>query len=309
MKDKSVCILGGAGFIGSHLTEALVDAAKRVIVVDNYSTGRNFVKGATYCYADLRDYHSTLSFIKQCDIVFHLAADVGGRGYLEGKNTWSNVELDATVFRACKDVEKLVYFSSALVYPPNGTFSETQVCDLALADGSYGKGKLIGEMMLKDFAFDSASIRPFTVYGERMKENRSIGALIAKTFIKQDPFEVWGDGDQVVDYVYVKDVVKAAVFASWSSGFVNVGSEFRETPMTALEIIWDYTGWRPNDIVFRKDKPVSQERISRNTRLNRLGWQPSYTFKSGLERTVDWYFRTHSVNDVRKSLEERLVTV
>src|SRR3990167_9698591 len=158
-KSKQVCVLGGAGFIGSHLTESLLNVAKSVIVVDDFSAGlyKNIPKDAYIYQADLRNFSSCVHAMKGSDIIFHLASDNGGRGYFTNHNArmWGNLELDTTIFRACEQVEKVVFFSSA--------------CAVGEIDGVYGLEKSLGEQMLKDFSiensFSGISVRPYTVYG------------------------------------------------------------------------------------------------------------------------------------------------
>lgn len=312
--NKRVCVLGGAGFIGSHLADALVPLAKEVAIADDLSSGliENLPAHAWIFPVDLRDFKSCLRAIRGCDVVFHLASDVGGRGYMRNKTRmWGNLELDATVFRACAgEVPKVVYFSSACVYPTDkfGCFHETEVCLVEKADGAYGMEKLVAERMLKDFPFRNLIIRPFTVYGPRMKENRAIGALIAKYFIHQDPFEVWGNGTEEVDWIYVDDVVKGTILAAEKmEGVVNIGSGRDSTPLSAMQIIERCAGWVPDEIDFKTDMPTTPLRIADTTRLQSLGWKPEFSLERGIQETVDWYFNTRDIDDVRASLERRLV--
>ena len=99
------------------------------------------------------------------------------------------------------------------------------------ADGAYGKEKMVGEAMLDAYIeaghFAGCSTRSFTVYGPLMKENHAIAALIAKTLLHQDPFEIWGDGNQTRSFLYVDECVEAVLrlMRSEFTGPVNIGSE------------------------------------------------------------------------------------
>jgi nucleoside-diphosphate-sugar epimerase len=147
------------------------------------------------------------------DVVFHLAAIHGGRGYVElhQAECAKNLALDGTLIHAAHraGVEKFVFASSGCIYPlylQQDTAKELYLTeDMAGppydADGMYGWAKLMTEMALKwhynDLGFKSVSCRFFTVYGERGVENHAVMAMIARAFVRQDPFEVWGDGTQI----------------------------------------------------------------------------------------------------------------
>lgn len=291
-----MCVLGGAGFIGSHLVDALLPLAKQVGVVDDLSSGSrsNLPKDVEFFELDLRNYYRTYSILRDYDLVFHLASDVGGRAYITDhrQQMWENLELDGVIFRACADagVKKVVYFSSACVYPKISTpIYESDVREIERADGVYGMQKRISEIMLKDFPFNHVAIRPFTVYGTRMRTGYAISDLISKTLAHQDPFEVWGDGHQRVDWIYVKDLVKGVLLATekLDKDVANLGSGYWGTPISILELIWQHVGWRPQEIKYRTDMPVSPMRIADTAKMQRLGWKADFSV-DGLYETIDW---------------------
>jgi nucleoside-diphosphate-sugar epimerase len=160
--------------------------------------------------ADLREPGVTRQAMQGIEVVFHLAADHGGRGYvdLHQAGPASNLFLDGLVFwEAVKaGVAKVVYASSGCVYPnymqtdakKELYLREEDVKPPHDADNMYGWAKLMAEMTLqayhREFNLDAASCRYFTVYGPRGVENHAVIAMIARAFVHQDPFEVWGDG-------------------------------------------------------------------------------------------------------------------
>lgn len=329
-KDKHVVILGGGNLIGTHLARILNDIADVVYVVDNFSSGKleNIPNGVIFSNIDCRNYEDVERQLRPGDIVFHLAAQHGGRGYVATHDVelYNNLELDTTIFRACADVgvEKVIFSSSACAYPiayqqdPDVTayLHEDLIYykNLLTADGPYGTEKLVGEAMLDAYieqgAFKGCSTRSFTVYGPLMNESHAIAALIAKTMIRQDPFEIWGvDGNQYRNWTFVEDNVQGALLAAehLNRGAVNIGVEDRLTPNMACEIIWDIMGWRPDEITYKKDAPVGPvNRIADATKLKSLGWEPKYSFRQGLEKTIEWYLSTHDVEEVKKTLERKL---
>ncbi len=216
-RDRPVLVTGGGSFIGSHLVDALVARGARVRVADDLSSGRlDHIKGHVesrrvgFIETDLAAPGAAEAAVDGMSVVFHLAADHGGRGYVDLHQAAcaANLTLDGLVFRACHrlQVEKVVYASSGCVYPNHLQGDPGQVLYLTEdmvgppydADNMYGWAKLMGEMVLrayyKEWGMKSASCRYFTVYGERGHENHAVIAMIARAFVKQDPFVVWGDG-------------------------------------------------------------------------------------------------------------------
>ena len=328
-EDKNVVLLGGANLIGTHLAKALLPLANLVYVVDNFSSGKreNIPYGCIPMEADCRNYDEVSDILRKKDIVFHLAAQHGGRGYVASHRTelYDNLSIDATVFRACADVgvEKVIFSSSACAYPIDLQTNSDDVVYLSeglidynnmrQADGPYGTEKLVGEQMLDAYiemgAFKGCSTRSFTVYGPLMNESHAVAALIAKTMIHQDPFEVWGDGKQIRNWTYVEDNVAGALLAAeyLDRGAINVGIDDRLTPLMACDHIWNIMGWHPEFQHKQGDKPVGpRNRVADSTKLRSLGWSPKYTFQEGLEKTIEWYTSTHDVDELRQTLERKL---
>lgn len=333
--SRNVVLLGGASLIGTCLAKRLVAlGVKGLRIVDNLTIGKftNIQElvdkyDVEFHLRDLREYTEAERSVCGADIVFHLASQHGGRGYVSGHavELYDNLSLDTTIFRACSEehVEKVIFSSSACAYPTHLQSNPEELIKLSedmidykdtkQADGPYGTEKLIGEQMLDAYIergdFKGCSTRSFTVYGELMNESSAIAALIAKTMIRQNPFEIWGDGFQIRDWVFVEDNVSGALLAAENldKGAINIGTESRLTPMLACEHIWSYFDWRPAEVRLLKDKPVGPlNRVSDSTKLKSLGWEPKYSFEEGLRKTIEWYVDTHDVEELRKNLERKL---
>ncbi|HKS68744.1 MAG TPA: NAD-dependent epimerase/dehydratase family protein [Candidatus Acidoferrales bacterium] len=330
---KKVLVTGGASFIGSTLVDALLERGAQVHVVDDLTSGRlsnieDHVKAGRIAFteADLREPGVTRRAIEGIEVVFHLAADHGGRGYvdLHQAGPASNLFLDGLVFwEAVKaGVEKVVYASSGCVYPnymqtdakKELYLREQDVKPPHDADNMYGWAKLMAEMTLqayhREFNLGAASCRYFTVYGPRGVENHAVIAMIARAFVHQDPFDVWGDGTQIRNWTYVDDIVSGTILAAEKINdgtAVNLGTMERIRVLDAAKMVTEYAGYKP-EIRFLRDMPTGPVNRVADNHLARtlLGWEPKTPFGEGLRKTMDWYFASKQREQVRDVLETML---
>lgn len=319
---RRILVTGGASFIGSHLAELLVRADGQVTVADDLSSGTlgnldAIASGIAFMEGDLRRPDFAAATVGGQEIVFHLAAAHGGRGYIDTHpiECTNNMMLDHVVFAAAADagVGKVVYASSACVYPTHlqgsrnsrlllqegdGNFDEP---GKAFADGEYGWAKLMGELQLRAFhrqkGMSGVACRLFTAYGERENETHAVIALIAKAVARLEPFPIWGDGLQTRNFTYVQDTVTGmALSGAMLDGFtvINVGTDTHHTILDLLEEIFRCLDWRPVSIERQLDKPVGVKSRAADVRKCRecLGWVPSCGLREGVERTVSWYLET-----------------
>jgi nucleoside-diphosphate-sugar epimerase len=330
---KKVLVTGGASFIGSHLVDALVARGAQVRVVDDLTSGKveniqgHLDKGnVTFIEADLREPGVARAAMKDVQVVFHLAADHGGRGYVDMHQAGpaSNLFLDGLIFsEAVKaKVEKVVFASSGCVYPNYLQADATKELylreDLVKppydADNMYGWAKLMGELTLKAYhkehGLGAASCRFFTVYGPRGVENHAVIAMIARAFVGQNPFEVWGDGTQIRNWTYVEDIVSGTILAAekiHDGTAVNLGTMERVRVLDAVQLVLEYSG-RKAEIKLRPDMPTGPiNRVADNALAKKLmGWEPQVMFRDGLRRTMDWYFASKKKEKVQEILEHML---
>lgn len=328
-----VLVTGGASFIGSHLVDALVRRKAKVTVADDLSSGRldNLQQhlaaaNVRFIKADLRRQDAADAAVAGQHCVFHLAAAHGGRGYLETHEAAcaSNFVLDGVVFDSCARhaVDRVVYASSGCVYPCHLQAVPDQVVNLREdmvgppfdADGIYGWAKLMGEKVLavhaREHRIKAVSCRYFTAYGPRATESHAVMAMIARAFVRQDPFEVWGSGQQLRNWTYVSDIVEGTLLAAEhcdAGEAVNIGTMEGTRVMEAAELVLRYAD-HAAPIVTRPDMPTGPYyRIADNTELaQRTRWRPKVSFAEGLRRTMDWYFATKSEARVRSDLQHLL---
>lgn len=332
-RGRNVLVTGGASFIGSHLVDRLVDEGAHVRVADDLSSGTlanlsESIDGIEFKMGDLRERSIARDAVAGQEVVFHLAAAHGGRGFIDTHpaDCASNLVLDGTVvdeaWRA--GVERICFASSACVYPVDlqdkpvdgGTillreeWADPFLKGGAASDGEYGWAKLMGEMMLrayyKQHGLKSVSCRLFTAYGERENETHAVVALIAKAFIEMDPYEIWGDGQQDRNFTYVGDIVEGMLRASLAiddASPVNIGTAEHIKIIDAARAIFAESGFTPSDIFYDTSKPVGvYSRAADLTRAReRLGWEPQTSFEDGLAGTIVWY---HAHRDREEVLSE-----
>jgi nucleoside-diphosphate-sugar epimerase len=332
-KGKRVLITGGTSFIGSSLVDALVSRGAIVRVVDDLSTGRyeyisrlvesgsvEFIKG------DLLDAEIATRSVRGIEYLFHLAAIHGGRGYVDLHNVECsmNLILDGQLFREAvkAHVEKIIFASSGCVYPNHLQsdpakevyLTEDLVGPPYDADNMYGWAKLMGELTLRHFVkqglLKAASCRYFTVYGPRGKEDHAVIAMIARAFIQQNPFEVWGTGEQIRNWTYIDDIVEGTMLAAEGiddGTAVNLGTMERIRVVDAAAMILRRMGVEV-PLKFLPDMPTGPyNRVAANRLAKELiGWEPRIPFREGIVKTIDWYVNNRNYDEVRSQLQSML---
>ncbi len=327
-KDCPVLVTGGASFISSHLIDKLVEFGASVTVVDDLSNGKK--ENLVNSWDKIKFIHQDLEYISKKEItdiftgneiVFHFAADHGGRGYIDTHpaDVCSNFAIDHHVFEACSNtnVEKVIFSSSACVYPTelqNKIGSDYKLKEddsdpenldgFLSADVEYGWAKLMSEVQMKSFykqyGLKGCPVRFVTAYGPREDETHAIIALIYKAIEKMDPYEIWGDGNQERDFTYVEDIVSGSILAAEKISDmtpVNLGTGQRYKMIDVVKMICKILNWMPSSFNFDTSKPSGAlSRSLDNTRAKELlGWEPKFSLKEGLEKTVKWYIEQHKI--------------
>jgi nucleoside-diphosphate-sugar epimerase len=162
----------------------------------------------------------------------------------------------------------------------------------------------------REHKLGAASCRYFTVYGPRGVENHAVIAMIARAFVGQNPFEVWGDGTQIRNWTYVDDIVSGTILAAEkiSDGTaVNLGTMERVRVIDAARMVLEFAGQKA-EIRLRPDMPTGPANRVADNRLAKklLSWEPKTPFRDGLKRTMDWYFASKQKQEVRGVLEKML---
>lgn len=328
---RKALVTGGASFIGSHIVELLTQQGAQVRIADNFSSGRREnlaqVEGdVEVLEGDLKDPAVAASACAGQEVMFHLAADHGGRGYVDLHQVAcaTNLGLDQAVIDAAvrAGVGKITYASSGCVYPLNLQtdpdeevfLTEDMIGPPFDPDGMYGLAKLAGELTLEhlheEAGLATCSCRYFTVYGPRGVENHAVMAMIARAFVGEDPFIVWGTGEQIRNWTFVSDIARGTVLAAEKlddGSAVNLGTMERVRVMDAVQMVLEFTGHQAR-VETRPEMPTGPlNRVADNSAARqRFGWEPEVFFKDGLRRTIEWYFSTKERDSVLGYLDVML---
>jgi nucleoside-diphosphate-sugar epimerase len=331
--SKNVLVTGGCSFIGSHLVEGLVSRGARVRVADDLSSGireniDQVMKTGKVEFeeVDLLDPRTAAKAVADMQVVFHLAATHGGRGYISTHQAAcsTNLALDSIMTREAHraGVEHFTFASSGCVYPTSLQSDPSEILYLTEdlvkppyeADDLYGWAKLMAELALKayheEYGMKCASVRYFTAYGPRCPTNHAVVAMIARAFLRQDPFVVWGTGEQIRNWTYVSDIVEGTIRAAErieDGTAVNLGTMERTSVIQCAQMILERTGLEAK-IERDLSKPTGPyNRVCDNSLAKKLlGWEPEVPFSEGLDRTIRWYFDYHDRDDVASDFEQSL---
>lgn len=298
MSKKNVLVTGGAGFIGSHLVDKLLEKGHKVTVLDNFSTGRRenlgHIRGGvnfTLKEADVSDFGAIKEYFKGIDWVFHLAALADIVPSITNPSDYhrSNVDGAFSVLEASRasGVKRFIYTASSSCYGLPDIIPTPEDSPIK-PEYPYALTKYVGEFYAMSWAkvykLPVVSLRLFNVYGPRSRTSGTYGAVFG-VFLGQKlagkPFTVVGDGNQTRDFTYVSDVARAFIAAAESdiSGEIfNVGSGNTYSVNRLVELLGGEKVYIPK----RPGEPDSTfADISKIKKL--LGWRPEVNFEEGVK--------------------------
>jgi UDP-glucose 4-epimerase len=295
-----VFVTGGAGFIGSHLVDVLLEKRYEVIVLDNFSTGRphnlDHVKGKIELVeCDISKPGQWQNLLKNKDYVFHLAALADIVPSIENPDGYyrSNVNGTFNVLEACRkhQVKKIVYSASSSCYGIPDEYPTKETAEIR-PQYPYALTKYLGEQLVMHWChvydLPAVSLRFFNVYGHRSRTSGTYGAVFG-VFLAQKlagkPFTVVGDGTQTRDFTFVSDVVKAIIAAAESNvegKIINIGSDHTYSVNQLVELL----GGEVVHIPKRPGEPdCTWADISKAKKL--LNWQPKVSLEEGVSILLD----------------------
>lgn len=303
-----VLVAGGAGFIGSHFVDHLLEnTPHRVTTLDALTyAGRKanlddalehprhrFVEG------DVRDDTLVNAQLETADVVVNCAAETHVDRSIESTERFvsTNVQGTETLLRSSleTDLERFVQVSTDEVYGETveGSFSEA---DPLAPRNPYAATKASADLLAQSYHETHGSpvviVRPSNNYGPRQHEEKLIPKFITRAMAVES-LPVYGDGEHVREWTYVKDTCRAieTVIANGTAGGVyNVGSGVEHRNIDLTRTIVDEVGGSRDRIEFVEDRPGHDRRYALDTtKIESLGWSPAWTFEEGLRETIDYY--------------------
>jgi len=298
-------VTGGAGFIGSHMVDKLIDQGHEVLVIDNLSTGKkeNINSGAKFYQADICEFEKINSLFKGVNGVFHLAAIPRVPLSVEDPISTTKVNILGTinVFKAAADnrVKRTVFASSSAIYGEQKNLPFKEDMDPNPLS-PYGLQKLTGEYAARLFSnlygCPIISLRYFNVYGPRIDFDSDYGLVLGK-FLKlkaeNKPLTIFGDGEQTRGFCFVDDVAAANIKAMESDkvkGGEIINISHKES--YSINYLAQLLGGKIQYLEKRQGDPVHTG-ADINLAKKLLGWEPKVNFEEGLKITQNWFKKTY----------------
>jgi nucleoside-diphosphate-sugar epimerase len=306
---KRALVTGGAGFIGSHLVNALTERGCSVVVLDNLSTGKeenleSCRKSVRFIRGDIRDHDLLAEAVSQCEVVFHLAAVVSVMQTVQDPIGSAAVNeaasLDLLEAARSAGARRVVFASSSAVYGNDPALPKRE--DMPLSPLTpYAAQKLAVEHHMgvyqSLYGLETVCLRFFNVFGPCQDPLSPYSGVISVFTLKAlsgEPPTIYGDGRQTRDFVFVADVVKAMILAataaSAAGGVFNIGTGEAVSINDLWENISALSGASVDPVhVPGRSGEVLHSRSSIDLARTRLGFVPSVDLRRGLEETIAWY--------------------
>ncbi len=310
-QGKRVLVTGSTGFIGTNLVLKLVKMGALVRGTIHKKQPQLKLEEVEYIKCDLTNEEDRLNVCKDIDYVFMCAANSSGAAVMEKTplvhltpNVMMNTQMLAAAYY--QEVKKFAFISSNTVYPLTDFAVKEEDANFDFFDKYFIVGwmKRFSELMCEMYStkikspMQTVVIRPGNLYGPfdkfNWKESKVIAALIRRAIEKQNPFEVWGDGNDIKDFLYIDDFIngmlqtfrKVNVFMP-----VNIASGTPTTIREVLAKILIISGHTTVDVSFDETKPtmIPKRMININRITELTGWEPSTSMEEGLRKTIDWY--------------------
>lgn len=302
-------VTGGAGFIGSHLVQRLLDEGHRVRVLDDFSTGRRenlaAVEGAIeLIVGDIREPQTCQAACRGVELVFHVAARASVPRSVADPRAANEVNVTGTLnmLLAARDagVRRFIYSASSSAYGDTPTLPKVETMRPA-PRSPYAVSKLAGEhycsVFWEVYGLQTISLRYFNVFGPRQDPRSDYAAVIpafVTRMLRGQPPIVFGDGTQSRDFCYVDNVIDASMLAArvpqTCGQVLNIACGQRISLREIIDMLNDLLGLRLEPH-YRDPRPGDVKHSLADISAARalLGYEPRILFPEGLKRTVEWY--------------------
>jgi len=326
LKNKSVLVTGGAGFIGSHLVDRLIkEYPENLVVVDNFFIGniqnlseaKEKFKDLKIYNRDASDYNKMSEIMKNegIDVVFNLAVIPLPASLT--KPRWAfeqNVNITLSICELARNnyFDTLIHFSSSEAY---GTCEYAPMDEKHPLNGKtpYAASKAASDQLVfsycRTFGIEASVIRPFNNYGPRQNEGSYAGVipLTIKRILNDEAPVIYGDGKQTRDYLYVTDTANAAIDVynskSTRNKVLNIASGKEISIETLIKLIAKYLNC-DKPIVYEQERQGDVKRHIANIYLaeDLIGFKPAVSFEEGLRLTVEWYKENLKIKSEKRKI-------
>ena len=312
LKNKNILVLGGSGFIGSNLINALTEFSSNLKGTYLNNKPRIINPDIEWVKADLTNPNVYKNLINNIDYVFISAAYTRGASVIVNSPmdlVTQNIVMNSYIFDQCykHNVEKLLFISSSVVYPEKENISmvETQSMTGNPPNIYFPVGwmKRYSELLSKTYSenikdgFKTVIIRPSNIYGPYdnfdPEESHVIPSLIRRVVNKEKPFEIWGNGKDQRDFIYIDDFIDG-VINSFNTNFkyteLNLSANKNFSINDVLNTLFKIENYHPK-VKYNLSKPqtIKSRHISNEKASKLIAFNPKINLLNGLTKTIEWY--------------------
>jgi len=310
-QGKRVLVTGASGFIGTNLVRRLISLGAIVRGTTYGKAPQELLSGVEYLNCDLLKMEDCLKVTKEIDYVIMAAANSSGASVMETTplvHLTPNVVMNSQMLAASYEnkVKKFCFISSNTVYP----LTDFAVKEEDVTNEFYEKYFIVGwmkrfsEIMCEMYSnkikspMETLVVRPGNLYGPFDKytwtESKVIAALVRRAIEKQNPFQVWGDGLDLKDFLYIDDFTEGMLLAFAKSDHfmpINIASGIPVTIREVLAVILKTAGHNEAQVTFDSTKPtmIPKRMIDISKMQQMTGWSPETNLTDGIAKTMEWY--------------------
>lgn len=313
-QGKNILVTGGAGFVGSNLIKRLLDMGVNVSATLHKKKAKIDDDSIEYIRCDLRKPEDCRKVCRGMDYIFLCAANTSGAAVMEKTplaHLTPNIIMNSLMLEAAYSagVKKVLFISTNTVYPVTDYPVKEDDANFEFFEKYFIVGwmKRFSEIMCQMYStkigkpMQTVIVRPANIYGPfddfEWETSHVLPALIRRVVERHDPIEVWGDGKDIKDFIYIDDLIDGLIFAMEKiEGFdvVNIASGKEYCLRDILDIIIKIDGYENAKVEYDASKPtmIPKRLINPSKAKHLLGFEAKTSIEEGLKKTIDWYRST-----------------